>query len=271
MLLRRSRRHTALRQILLIIAIPLTLSGTGYALFTQQLSLNTTTSKPAYSNSNNINMSYSTTYGSQGQKTVHNQTIVIHNNNATATTQAWQLQFDAPADFSQLNCAGTVVCSSSGSTITVNNGTGNGTIAAGGGTVTFTLSFLSSSTTYQLQNIVVAGTLTAVYVTMPGLTVTPTAGTRTKQGKWYYWPYSFTVTNNSGNAISAWRIQAPWNSGSNAVSSMDSTVNYVAAATQLTILSTTGMANSSTFQFNSVLGSTSNSWSLTGYTIQGAL
>lgn len=211
---------------------------------------------------------YATTLGSAGQKTVYNITGTV-TNNGTASVTAWLVSFNLPSDFSNQSCDGTISCSMNGTTLTINNGTGNGTIAAGN-SVNFTFTFRSSLTSYNLQNISVAGTVPVGYQNISGLTVSASAGTRTKQGKWYYWPYTFTVTNNSGSAISAWRIQAPWNSGSNTVQSMPANVNYVTSATQLTMLSTTGMANNTSFQYTASLGSTSSTWTLTGYTIQGA-
>jgi hypothetical protein len=211
---------------------------------------------------------YSTSYGSVGGKTVFNITGVVKNN-GTATVTAWLLSFDMPSDFSNITCGTTVTCSNSGVTATINNGSGNGTIAAGA-SVTFTYSFRSSLTKYTLQNISIAGTVPSGYQTISGLTVTASAGTRTKSGKWYYWPYTFTVTNNSGSALSAWRIQTPWSSSTNAVNSMPANVNYVVAATQLTMLSTTSIANGTNFVYTASLGSTSSTWALTGYTIQGS-
>lgn len=263
-------RQIIFRHIVTLLAIPLVLTGTGYALFSQQLSVNTTTTKPSYSTSNNMLFTYTRSLGTQGQKTVYTITGTV-TNQGTASVTGWLLNFSLPTDFGGYGCGATVVCSTSGTTATVANGTGNGSIAPGG-SVTFTVTFNSTaSTNYTLQNISIAGSVAVGYQTISGLTVTASAGTRTKSGKWYYWPYTFTVTNNSGSAISAWRILAPWNSSTNAVNSMPANVNYVVAATQLTILSTTGMANNTSFQFTASLGSTSSTWVLTGYTIQGAL
>lgn len=262
------RNRTTLRHVLLLLVIPIALSGTTYALFSQQLSVNASTDKPAYTSSNNTNMSYTVSSYLQATKTVYTYTITVKNNNATSTITAWQLQFDIPSDFTQFSCASTVSCATSSARVTVNNGTGNGTLAAGA-TTSFTVNFTSYTAGYVLQNIVIAGTIQAVYQTISGLTMTATAGTRTKSGKWYYWPYTITVTNNSGSTISQWRIQATWSSSTNAVSSMPSTVNYVVAATQLTILSITSVANGASFQFVPTLGSTSSSWVLSGYSVQG--
>lgn len=265
----RYNRQLIFRHIVTLIAIPLVLMGTGYALFSQQLSINTTTVYPSYTISNNMLFTYTRSLSTSGQKTIYSITGTVKNQGTTSVT-AWLVNFSLPADFGAYSCGATVTCSTSGTTATVANGASNGTIAPGA-SVTFTLTFNSTaSKNYILQNISVAGSVAVGYQTISGLTVTASAGTRTKSGKWYYWPYTFTVTNNSGSAISAWRILAPWNSTTNAVASMPANVNYVVTATQLTMLSTVGLANNASLQFTASLGSTSNSWVLTGYTIEGA-
>jgi hypothetical protein len=253
----------------MLLAIPLVLTGTGYALFSQQLSVNTTTTNPAYTTSNNLQFSYTKTLSTQGQKTVF--TIVgTVKNLGTTNTASWQVMFDMPADFGNFTCDSAAVCSTSGATATIKNGTGNGTIPTGG-TVSFTISFSSSSTNYTLQNLSVAGTVPAVYQTISGLTLSVTHGNSTKAQGTYSWPYTFTVTNNSGSPLQAWRITAPWNTTTtNTVTSMSSTVNYLTNATQITILSTTGLANGSSIVFNATFTSKASTWALTGSAIQGA-
>lgn len=251
----------------MLLAIPLALTSTGYALFSQQLSIDTNATKPAYSSSNNVIMTYTKVLGSQGGRTTYDFTVTV-SNIGTETTESWQAGFDIPSDFVQFSCDSTVSCSTIADRVSVSSGPGNGAISPGG-SINFTFSFASYSTDWTLQNVTIAGTLPLAFQTIPGLTVGFTSGTRTKDKKWYDWPYDFTVTNNSGSYISAWRIQANWSSSSNRVTSMDSSVNYVEGTTQLTILSTSGMADSTTFPFSSVLGSTDQNWTLTGVTIQG--
>jgi hypothetical protein len=50
---------------------------------------------------------------------------------------------------------------------------------------------------------------------------------------------------------------------------MPTTVNYVEAATQLTILSKQAINNGTNFQFVANLSSTNSSWAMTGYSVQG--
>lgn len=264
---RYSRKRTLFRHIVMLLAIPLALTSSGYALFSQQLSIDSNATKPAYSSSNNVILTYTKVLGSQGGRTTYDFTVTVKNI-GTVATQSWQAGFDIPSDFVQFSCDGTVSCSTNADRVSVSSGAGNGAISPGG-SIDFNFSFASYSPDWTLQNVTIAGTLPLVYQTIPGLTVSATPGTRTKNKNWFYWPYSFVVTNNSGSTISAWRIQANWSTSTNQVSSMDASVNYVEDPTQLTILSTSGMADSTTFPFSGVLGSTDGTWVLSGVTIQG--
>lgn len=190
--------------------------------------------------------------------------------NGTGTIESWQIKFDLPSGFSQFNCPGTVSCSTNGNTASIINGSGNGTINAGG-SVNFTFTFKTSNPAYVLQNIDLNGTLARVWQTMPGLTATAIPGTRSKQGKWYSWPYTFTVTNLSGQTISAWRIVAPWSTSTNRVNSMAGTVTYVESPSDITIVRAATMTNGSSFQFTGNLGSTNQNYVFSGYTVEGSL
>lgn len=256
-----------LRHLVALLLIPILLASTGYALFSQQLSINTLTSRPGYQASQNMAVTYSVVYGTQGQNITYAITMVVKNNGATAT-ESWSVLFDLPsAGWSNFGCASSVNCSTNGNRATIVSGSGNGTISSGGQT-SFTFNFRSPVDQYQLQNINVSAVTQVVYQNISGLTYNRTIGTRTKKGKNYSWPYTFTVSNNSGQAITRWRIQATWGS-SETVAAMASTVDYVAAVPQLTILSKTGMNNGTNFVFTATLSSTNKNWSLPAGTIQG--
>lgn len=258
--------HLLFRHIVTLLAIPLVLTGTGYALFSQELSINTTTNNPSYTISNNLLFTYTKVLGTQGQQTTFDFVGTV-TNQGTEDTASWQVSFDVPADFGSLSCENTVACSDSGSTVTVNSGAGNGAITPGN-SVSFTFAFTSYSTDYTLQNIFVAGTTPAVYQTIPGFTASSTHTTPTKVKGRYISTYTFTITNNSGNDVTDWQILAPWDSN-NLVSSMDNSVNYVVTATELTILSTSGVTDGSSFQFSATFDAKTSAWELTGYTLEG--
>jgi hypothetical protein len=253
----------------MLIAIPLLLVSTGFALFSQQLTVNGSATKPAYSSTNNMSMNYSVSYGTSGQKTVYNITMTVKYN-GSGTIESWQSAFNVPTDFGSLTCQSTVACTTSTNRVTVANGAGNGTITPSG-TVTFTLSFTTSTGQgYVLQNIAVTGILVKVYQTMTGLTFTATPGTRTKSGNKYTWPYTFKVTNGTGQAISAWRFTSSNWTSTETIASVSTTVNYVANTTSLTFSSKTGLASGANITFSGSITSTNANFSLAG-SVQGAL
>ena len=266
----RSKKHISyIKHAFMLMVIPLLVVSTGYAVFSQQLTVTGKGNKPAYSFTNNMSMSYSIAYGTSGQRTVYNITMTVKYN-GSGTIESWSTRVDLPTDFSSRTCQATVICSNVGNRLTISNGAGNGTINPNG-TVTFTFSFQTNTGQgYELQEIVVAGILVRVYQTMSGLTFTATPGTRTKSGNRYSWPYTIQVTNNSGQAISAWKIESTNWTSANQITGVSSTVNYVATSTLLTVTSKTGLANSASITFNATMSTTNQNWVFAG-TIQGAL
>lgn len=259
-------RNPTFRHIAALVAVPLLLSSTGYALFAQQLSVNASTTSPTYTASQNMSVSYTRTVTPSGSNWLYTIGVTIKNN-GTRSLSAWRSAFSLPTGAASISCTNATCTQASSINTAVNTGT-NGTVAAGG-TVAYTLSFTSALQNYHFTSIDTSGTLTPIYSAVTGLTVSASAGTRTKSGKWYTWPYTFTVTNNSGQNLAGWRILAPWSTTSNQVASMPATVNYVESASQLTILSTQAIANGTNFQFTANLSSTSQTYTLTGYTVEG--
>jgi len=250
----------------MLVAIPLALTSVGYALFSQQLSIHANATEPVYTSSHNLSISYTKSIVSAGGKWQYTITVTVYNNNSR-TTNSWQSTFSLPSDFSNLTCSN-ATCTQANSINTANNTTGNATIAANS-SVVYTLVFRSSQQNYRFTSVGVSGTLTPIYASVSGLTVSASAGTRTKSGKWYTWPFTFTVTNASGQNLAGWRILIPWNTSTNQVNSMPTTVNYVETATQLTILSKQAINNGTSFQFVANLSSTSQNYVLSGYTVDG--
>jgi hypothetical protein len=262
------RQRQIIKHIIMLLAIPLAVTGTGYAAFSQNLSVSGTSTVPGYTASQNLSVSYDMSSCTSAPCTYSINPMTLKYNGVNQII-GWQVQFDLPSDFTNLSCTG-ATCTSSGQTVTAVNTETNGTIAAGG-TVMFTASFQTATTSYVLQNLNVSGTEAPVWQTMSGLSVSVVAGSRSQSGSDYLWPDTFTVTNDSGQEISAWQIQTDWDSSTNVVSSMPSGVTYSTSATHLTIQSTTGLANGDSYQFTPTLGSTNSSWSLTGDTVKGSL
>lgn len=251
-----------LRPIVGLLIVPLTLASVGYALFSQDLSIATTTRKPAYSQSQGLRVTYGRSLSPQGQVWNYNMAPFTITNNGAFPVTAWTVTFTVPAGTSNIACTN-AVCTLNGTTLTVKNTASNGTIAIGG-SVTPTVTFRVPTNTYLPDDINISGVQDAPYQTYAGLTATFTRGTRTKSGQWYGWPYTFTVTNNSGVNLSSWRIQGtPWSTTGYRVNSMQTTVDYVSSTTALTILSKTALSTGSSFVFTANLGSTNQNWNFT--------
>lgn len=264
---RASRRRTYLRHIAMLVALPLVLMGTGFALFSRNLSISTTLTKPAYSSSQYIYMTYNRSVTAQSSVWLYTISPMTVINKGVTSVTAWQVKFDVPTGASAVTCPASVTCTRAGNTVTIVNGAGNGAIAAGA-SITFNISFTAPTNNSVLQNIITSGTLSTAFQNVAGLTVSPVAGTRTKKGKTYTYPYTFTVTNNSGQNLSAWQITATW-SLTTTVASMSATVTYTTNATTLTITSTAAIANGANFVFNGSFSTTNATWTLTGVTIRG--
>lgn len=265
---RSSRHRTYLKHVAMLVAVPLVLTGTGFALFSQKLSINTTVAKPLYNSQQFIYMTYAKTVTAQSSVWLYSISPMTITNKGVTSITAWQVKFDVPTGASTVTCPATVTCTRAGNTVTINNGGANGTIAAGAST-TFNISFTAPANNSILQNIITTGTFSTAFQNVAGLTASFTRGTRTKQGLWYNWPYNFSVVNASGQNLSAWRITATWSSTKNRVNSMQNTVTFTTNATTLTINSISAINNGVTFNFTSSLGSTNINWVLTGLVIQG--
>lgn len=192
--------------------------------------------------------------------------MTITNKGVTSVT-AWSIKFNVPTGVTTVTCSSTVTCTRSGVTVTVVNKAANGTIAAGA-SVTFTVSFTSSTAKYTLQNVIVSGTLSTTYQTIAGLTVGFVKGTVTKNGSTYTYPYTFTVTNASGQNLSAWQALCSWSSNAT-TSTVDSTVNYTTAAARITFTSKAALDSAANIVFNGTFTKNSSTWTISSCTIQG--
>lgn len=252
----------------MLLALPLAISSTGYALFSQQLTINAQTGKPAYNSSQYMYATYTKTETAQGSNTLYNfNPITITNKGVTGVT-AWQLEFDVPSDASQITCPTSVTCSRSVNTETIVNGTGNGTIAAGGNT-TFTFSFVSATARYTLQNIYISGTYSTAYQTISGLTIGNVKGTTSKKGSTTTYPYTFTVTNSTGQNLSAWQAVCTWTALPTSTITVDTTVNYVTSSANITFSSKTALNTGSNIAFNGSFATTTSGWTISSCTVQG--
>jgi hypothetical protein len=263
----RSGYGALLRDIILLMIVPILCIGTGYALYTQKLTVDGTGRGVTYASSQGLFVSYAKIVTPSGPNWSYSITFIVKNN-GTSKIGSWQVGFTMPTGSTSLSCAASVTCTAAGMAVIAYSTTSNKTINAGAQR-SFTASFIAPVSNAVLQDLSVSGYYANTYQDIPGLTTSFTTGTRTKSGQWYYWPYNFTVTNNSTIAVSAWRITATWSSTTNRVQSMATTVNYTTTATKLTITSKTAVAKNATFNFTSSLGSTNGAWVLSGVAIQG--
>lgn len=266
----KARKTSYLMQLVLLSILPLALMGTGYALFAQSLQLNARSAKPLYNVSQNLYVTYTKSEAPSGNNTLYTLNPVTITNKGAVGVTAWQLKFDVPSDVASVTCASTVNCTKAGVTVTVTNGAANGTIAAGASTPAFTITFTSATARYVLQNIYTSGTYSTAFQTIAGLTVQPVAGTSTKSGANYKYPYTFTVTNSTGNNLSAWQAVCNW-SAAPSTTTISTNVNYTTTASAITFTSKTALTNGANIQFTGSFVIKSASWSITGCSVQGKL
>lgn len=264
---KRFKHRAHLKSIAILLAYPLLLSGIGYALFSQNLSINAKVNKPAYTATPSMSFNYTYTTTPSGGLLIYNVTANVKNIGAGSVT-SWQTKFDLPSDFTQFSCQSTVTCTNNANAVIVDSGSGNSAISAGG-TVTFTFTFRSAVQKYQLQNMYVIG-VESTFAAITGLTVSAQAGTQTGDGLLRYKrPYTFTVTNTSGQPVKMWRIvtTGSWPSG-NTVISMDPGVHYMDLSSQLVMIRTSPLATGGTFVFVGTFGYALG-WSLSALQITG--
>lgn len=261
-------RHTSLtRQLALLSILPLALTGTGYALFSQNLSIAADTAKPAYSSSQYLYVTYTKTETKNGNNTNYSFNPVTITNTGVTSVTAWQIKFNVPSNVTTVTCSSAVTCTKSGVTVTVVNKTANATIAAGA-TRTFTVSFTSATAKYTLQNVIVSGTLSTAYQTVAGLTVGFVRGTRTQNGSTYTYPYTFTVANASGQNLSAWQAQCTWTNNAT-TSTVSTNVNYTTAAARITFTSKTALNTGENIVFTGTFTKNSSTWTISACTVTG--
>lgn len=251
-----------IRQLSLLLAVPLLVMSTGYALFSQQLSVTTAASSVAYVSSQYTTVTYTKTMTGAGPYTYTMNPMTIKNNGVTSIT-AWQVTFDLPPGMTGLSCPGTVICSQNATTVTIKNGAGNGTIAKNA-TRSFSFSFVSTALRYTLQNVTISATFATTYETISGLTVVATKGKKTG-GKY---PLTVTITNNSGQSISGWRVTIPVTT--TCTSTVPAGITYTCTATVLTYTGTAiGIASGAQYQFTTSVTYSPNSWVTTGAAVKG--
>jgi hypothetical protein len=264
------RRHLLLRSVTMLLLFPLASVSAAYALFTQDLTLDTAVSSVAYVSNNYTRMTYvssSTFAANKYTYTINPMTIT--NTGATSIT-AWNVTVTLPTDVTSATCPSSIVCSYNTTTkvLTITNGTGNGTIAASGNRVinnaTTPIRFTTATAGYVLQNVNISATYSTTYQAVAGLTVVATAGARSGGN----YPLTVVITNNSGQTISGWQVRVPVTR--TCTSTVPAGITYTCTSTLLTYTgAAVAIANGAQYQFTTTVTYNRATWVTSGATVLG--
>lgn len=265
--MRRDRRyHPLLRSIMMLMIFPLCMVGVTFALFSQNLSTNATTSSVAFVSHQSLMMTYTKTQTGTSPFT-NTIAMTVKNNSTTTATTVWQIDFTVPADTSTITCPTTVFCTLQGTNFTVLSST-NGTIARNGGTVAVSFSFKTATAAYVLDDINTYANYATSYGTRAGLTVNSAIGTRTGVSGAYTWPVTTTITNNYGQPLLAWQVSMTAWKSTYTLSGLPSSVTK-SGSTTLVLTGANELATGESYQFTwSANTKTTATWAPTS-TIQG--
>lgn len=259
--------RTAVRQVLLLLAMPLLIVGTSYALFSQTLTVDGDGELPQYVSNNYTVWTYTKTATlAAGIYTYKLNPFVIKNNGVTSIT-AWKVMFTVPADTTAITCPTTVTCSINNTTHVVTI-TRTVTIAKGASSTinntSNSIRFTTATANYIPQNVDVSATYSTAYATITGLTVVATAGTKSGGA----FPLTVTITNNSGQPISGWKVTVP--TTKTCTSTVPSGVTYTCTTTVLTYTgAAVAIAAGAQYQFNTTVTTTMTTWTTTGAAVTG--
>ncbi len=266
--IRRLQRHRPfLRQLGLLVMMPFLVMGMSYALFSQNLTVNGNESSVAYVSNNYTTWTYTKTATlAAGIYTYRLNPFVIKNNGVTSIT-AWRVTFVVPADTTAITCPTTVVCSINNTTHTVTI-TRTVTIAKGASsTINNTgnsIRFTTATANYIPQNVVVSATYATTYVAITGLTVVATAGTKVGGA----FPLTVTISNNSGQPISGWRVTVP--TTRTCTSTVATGVTYTCTTTVLTYTgAAVAIPAGGQYVLNTTVTTTMTTWPTTGAAVTG--
>lgn len=247
--------------------MPIVAMATSYALFSQNLTVNGNETSVAYVSNNYTTWTYTKAATlAAGIYTYRLNPFVIKNNGVTSIT-AWQVTFVVPTDTTAITCPTTVTC-------TINNTTHVVTIKrtvtiAKGATSTInntanSIRFTTATANYIPQSVNVSATYATTYVAIPGLTVVATRGTKVGGA----FPLSVTITNNSGQPISGWKVTVP--TTRTCTSTVPAGVTYTCTTTVLTYTgAAVGIANGGQYTFNTTVTTTMTTWTTSGAAVTG--
>lgn len=267
-MVRHRRRLINLRTFLVASLIPLLLVSVGYALFSQNLSLQGKGTAVVSSSSGGLVVSWTRSMWQSGSRWSYNMNGTI-TNNGTAASTSWEIVVQLPASISGVSCWGGD-CTVSGTTLTIANLSYNGSIAPGSST-TLGVSFTSSSNTVSFDNatITINGSNDETqFVTISGLTVDMTFKKQWQSGSNYVKQYNVVVANASGVKVKAWRVEVSnWDNTTHSVSGIWN-AGYTSEPSQLVMTSQGSLNTGASVSFGVQLSVPSSSWTPT-YVVRG--
>ena len=260
----RHRHQLRLETLLVFLLAPLLLVSVGYALFSQNLSLQGTSraivNDPAEPN---LVVSSTRTVWQTGVNFNYTMSVTVSNIGTLAST-GWEIIITLPATISGLSCWN-VLCSLSGTTLTMTNMSYNGSIAPGAST-DFGMSFKSKNSAINFDTYDIEGDSGLEsddqYIVISGLNASFTPSGSWNSGGNHIKQYNVQVTNTTGARIKAWKIFLNWNSTSNSVVAIWN-ATYVAEPTVLKLSNGGQLDSGSTASFGMQLGVPTSSWNPT--------
>lgn len=259
------RRHRLinLRTFLVASLIPLFLVGAGYALFSQNLSLQGKgTAVVSPSSSSGLAVAWTRSVWQSGSNWSYNMNGTVTNNGAVVST-SWEIVVQLPASITGVSCWGGD-CTLSGTTLTIANLSYNGSIAPGS-SITLGVSFTSSSGVVSFDNATIgAGSSNeADFIVTNGLTATMTFQNQWQSGSNYVKQYNVVVANTSAIKVKAWRIEVSnWSNATHSVAGIWN-ADYTSEPARLIMTSQSSLNAGSTANFGVQLSVPSSTWSPT--------
>lgn len=264
---RQRQARPLLRQLSLLLTMPLLLIGTSYALFSQTLTISGGGTLPQYVSNNYTTVTYTKTASLAGSTYTYTiDPLTVKNNGVTSIT-AWTVTFTVPSDTTTITCPTSITCSINNTTHVVTL-TDTVTVAAGATNVvtstTKPIKFTTTTANYILQNVTISATYSTAYAAITGLTVVATAGTKSGGA----FPLTITITNASGQPISGWQVTVP--TTKTCTSTVTTGVTYTCTATVLTYTgAAVTVAAGAQYTFSTTVTTTMTTWTTSGAAVKG--
>ncbi|OYX43193.1 hypothetical protein B7Y94_02205 [Candidatus Saccharibacteria bacterium 32-49-12] len=249
---RHYRRPRWVHKIVLL-ALPLLIVGAVYAAQTQSLNIVTRTVKPGYNIQHGMTMTYE--IGEPVQVSIFTDfpialTIV---NNGPVPVESIEIELYG-VNFNGIACDPSLLCTYDQqlSQLYIRNNAINRFIQPGNSYV-YNMTIRNSSTDRPLfDHISISGIQNNPLTTIPGLSTTHSMGARSKSGRNWVWPVTFTVSNDTGASLSFWELSIGW-SVNEGVVSFPPDVTYVVEGNTLMVSRLATFPDSSSYQFTATL------------------